>query len=76
MSRFVFILFALFLAGCGAENQVGCTSTLGPTEAYTLGENSSQCPIGMVLVGYDEAAVGGPLLCATITTSCPQGAGE
>lgn len=58
------------LAGCGGNTQ-SCTTTYGPPEAVMNAKNNYACPVGQVLVGYNPAAVGGPLLCASALVSCP-----
>lgn len=65
-------IFALFsVAACGRENTVTCTPVFAAPQPYLNSQNSYKCPLGQVLVGYDQGAVGGPLLCASMTVSCP-----
>jgi hypothetical protein len=72
MIRRVISYSLLFLvAACGAANTETCTTSTGTPTAHTIGENNSKCPVGSVLVGYDPNAIGGPLICATLATSCP-----
>lgn len=65
------ILVATTLSACGTENMKACTIMYGPTVAVSNAQNNSQCPIGQSQVGYDEGAIGGPLLCSTLTVTCP-----
>jgi hypothetical protein len=63
----------LTAAGCAADT-AACTPVFGqvqPSTGYGNGGIGAQCPLGQVLVGYDSSVVGGPLLCAPFTVSCP-----
>lgn len=64
------LVLALLLSSC-AKNSVNCTTIYNTPVNRQLSENNSKCQIGEVLVGYDTTAVGGPLICASATTSCP-----
>lgn len=64
-------LFLILVTACGQENTVGCTAVFGTPVPTMNSVNNFACPLGEVLVGYDSGRVGGPLLCATMTVSCP-----
>lgn len=66
------IAVALLLASCGAENQKTCTTIFGQGVPTSDLLNNRQCPQGQVLVGYGEDIIGGPLVCATVTVTCPE----
>lgn len=70
MRRFIPLLL-LLLARCAPGNSQACSTVVGAATAVQDGQNNHSCPVGQVLVGYNPAAIGGPLLCATLLTTCP-----
>jgi hypothetical protein len=69
--RRAFPLLLLWLASCAPGKVQTCTTTIGAAQAHQSENNGYQCPVGFVLVGYRPDGIAGPLLCATLTTTCP-----
>ncbi len=64
-------LITISIAACGLKDSQACTTSTGVPQPVSDTMNSFSCPIGQVLVGYRPDGVAGPLLCASLTTSCP-----
>ena len=71
MTRHITTLATIFLLlGCGKQ-QVTCTVAFDSPVAVTNTWNNFTCPVNQVLVGYDSGRSGGPLLCSSMTITCP-----
>lgn len=71
LAAFVVLLAVIFLAACGKNGTENCGTIIGNPQYEADSKNNYQCNTGEILVGYNQNAIPGPLLCATVLISCP-----